>query len=111
MSARPARGPHHPAVSEIELPIVLHTVGDPTRFAIVRLLGERHSLACGQIAEALGLPLSTCSYHVRLLREAGLTGTEADGTEHSISLRRAELDERFPGLFSVLLGEQPPADS
>ncbi len=46
--------------------------------------------------------MSTCSYHLRLLREAGLTRTRAEGTQRFISLRRDDLEERFPGLLGVL---------
>ena len=58
---------------------------------------------CNQLQEALGLPASTCSYHLRLLREAGVTRTRAEGTERFTSLRRDDLDARFPGLVDVLL--------
>ena len=36
------------------------------------------------------------------LREAGITRTQAKGTERLITLRRDDLDERFPGLVDVL---------
>jgi len=62
--------------------------------------GRDHN--CGQLAEALGLPASTASYHMRLLRESGVTRTRAEGTHRVISLRRDDLDERFPGLVEVL---------
>ena len=61
---------------------------------------------CGQISEAMGLPTSTCSYHLRLLREAGLTRTRPAGTERRISLRRGDLEQRFPGLVEVLVGAE-----
>jgi DNA-binding transcriptional ArsR family regulator len=50
------------------------------------------------------LPTSTGSYHLRLLREAGITRTRAEGTERHISLRRDDLDERFPGLLDAVIG-------
>ena len=50
----------------------------------------------------MGLPVSTCSYHLRLLREAGVTRTRAEGTQRFISLRRDDLEDRFPGLIEVL---------
>ena len=48
------------------------------------------------------MPASTGSYHLRLLREAGVTRTRADGTLRLISLRREDLESRFPGLVDVL---------
>lgn len=94
---------HHPAASELDLPLILRTVGDPLRLAIVRELSDGKEKPCNRLQDALGLPASTCSYHLRLLREAGLTRTRAEGTERFTSLRRDDLDARFPGLVDVLL--------
>ena len=82
----------------------MRTVGEPLRLEIVRLLADDRPRACSDLADALGLPASTCSYHLRLLREAGVTRTRADGTQRFISLRRDDLEERFPGLVGVLTG-------
>ena len=94
---------HHPAASELDLANILRTVGDPLRLAIVRELRSGDEKPCNQLQDALGLPASTCSYHLRLLREAGVTRTRAEGTERCTSLRRDDLDARFPGLVDVLL--------
>jgi hypothetical protein len=37
------------------------------------------------------------------LREAGVTRTEISGTSRLISLRRDDLDQRFPGLLDSIL--------
>jgi hypothetical protein len=39
-----------------------------------------------------------------VLREAGVTLTEPTGTQRVVSLRRADLDGRFPGLLDAVLG-------
>jgi DNA-binding transcriptional ArsR family regulator len=93
----------HPATSEIDLATVLRTTGDPLRLGIVRLLDGEGELTCGEISERIGLPTSTCSYHLRLLREAGVTRSTPAGTERRITLRAADLDARFPGLLAVLV--------
>lgn len=103
--AAPAQTPDripHPPASALDLATILRTMGDPLRLEIVRLLraGER---PCGELSEILQIPASTGSYHLRLLREAGVTRTRAEGTSRVISLRRDDLDERFPGLLDVLL--------
>ena len=94
----------HPATDEIELSELLSAVGDPIRLALVRLLASEGELTCGQITDELGLPVSTCSYHLRLLREAGAIRTRPEGTTRHMSLRRDDLERRFPGLVSVLTG-------
>jgi DNA-binding transcriptional ArsR family regulator len=92
----------HPAAEAIELATVMRTVGDPLRLEIVRLLADGGERSCNDLQAALGLPASTGSYHLRLLREAGVTRTRAAGTQRMISLRRDDLDRRFPGLVDVL---------
>jgi DNA-binding transcriptional ArsR family regulator len=69
---------------------------------MVRVLGDGEEWLCGDLGKRLGLPASTCSYHVRLLREAGLTRTRAAGTQRLISLRRDDLERRFPGLVELI---------
>ncbi len=44
------------------------------------------------------MPVSTCSHHLKLLRETGVARTRASGTERFMSVRREDLDQRFPGL-------------
>ncbi len=92
----------HPASDAFDLATIMRTLGDPVRLEIVRLLSDGRPRACGELSTALGMPASTGSYHLRLLREAGITRTRADGTVRHITLRRADLDERFPGLVDVL---------
>jgi DNA-binding transcriptional ArsR family regulator len=93
----------HPAVSALDLATIMRTLGDPLRLEIVRLLADGPR-GCGELARDLGIPVSTGSYHLRLLREAGVTRTRAEGTQRIISLRSDDLDARFPGLVDVLTG-------
>ena len=65
------------------------------------LVGEEGELLCGDIYDRLGLPASTGSYHTKLLREAGITRARAAGTQRLITLRRDDLESRFPGLEHV----------
>ena len=92
----------HPETAAIDLATIMRTVGDPVRLAIVRELRDGRERACGDLQAALGIPASTGSYHLRLLREAGVTRTRAEGTTRWISLRREDLESRFPGLVAVL---------
>jgi DNA-binding transcriptional ArsR family regulator len=99
----PVREIRHPAVAELDLATILRTAGDPVRLAVVRLLADGRERTCTELREALEMPASTLSYHVRLLREAGITRSRPAGTERHVSLRRDDLDQRFPGLLDVLV--------
>jgi DNA-binding transcriptional ArsR family regulator len=98
---RPEKIPH-PDVEALDLATIMRTVGDPVRLAIVRELADGREQACSTLQARLGIPASTGSYHLRLLREAGVTRTRAEGTSRLISLRRDDLEVRFPGLVDVL---------
>ena len=74
---------------------------------IVRLLADGGELYCTEIQERLDMPVSTCSYHLRLLREAGITHARASGTVRYVSLRGDDLAARFPGLLDALEADAP----
>jgi DNA-binding transcriptional ArsR family regulator len=92
----------HPDTAALDLATIMRTVGDPVRLAIVRELRDGRERACGELQDVLGIPASTGSYHLRLLREAGVTRTRCEGTTRWISLRRDDVEARFPGLVDVL---------
>jgi DNA-binding transcriptional ArsR family regulator len=95
----------HPPTESLDLATVMRALGDPVRLEVVRLLGDGRPRLCGEIYAILGVPSSTGSYHLRTLREAGITRARPAGTQRYISLRREDLDGRFPGLVAVLVGE------
>jgi DNA-binding transcriptional ArsR family regulator len=92
----------HPPAEALELPTVLHALSDPIRLQIVRSLADHGACNCGTFA--VPVAKSTLSHHLRVLREAGITLTEPTGTQRVVSLRRGELDDRFPGLLDAVLG-------
>ena len=47
---------------------------------------------------------------MKVLREAGVVRNEPHGRQRLVSLRRAELDEAFPGLLDSVLGADPERD-
>jgi DNA-binding transcriptional ArsR family regulator len=92
----------HPAASALDLATIMRTVGDPLRLDIVRLLADGRERQCSELADALDLPASTASYHLRLLREAGVTRTRVAGVHRLIGLRTDDLEDLFPGLLGVV---------
>ncbi|HEX8065595.1 MAG TPA: winged helix-turn-helix domain-containing protein [Thermoleophilaceae bacterium] len=92
---------HHPRVEELSLPDVLHALSDPVRLEIVRLLGDLEERPCSAVEAKVAK--STLSHHFKVLREAGVTHTRANGTHRLVSLRVDDLEKRFPGLLSSVL--------
>lgn len=94
---------YHPATEDLELPAVLHALSDPQRLQIVSELNlDPTPRSCGSFE--LGVTKSTCTHHFRVLREAGVVAQQPLGTSKLTSLRREDLDERFPGLLDAVLG-------
>jgi DNA-binding transcriptional ArsR family regulator len=98
----------HPPVEELCLPKVLSALADPARLAAVRTLAKVGESACGQIQHDAGLEVSksTMSHHLRILREAGITYSRVQGARRMLTLRREDLDKRFPGLLDAVLNEE-----
>ena len=84
---------------------MLYAFSDPIRLDIVRQLSAVDSLACGHFQ--IGKPKSSLSHHFRVLRESGVLATRREGTALLNSLRRQDLDSRFPGLLKAVIGKGP----
>ena len=89
-----------PAIEAVELAGVLHALSDPARLEIVRGLAADGERQCGTFD--LGLTKATRSHHFKVLREAGLTYTRLEGTARFVTLRRTEIDAKFPGLLDAV---------
>lgn len=93
---------YHPPREDLELPGVLHALSDPQRLRIVRELSrDPEPRPCGSFL--LDVSKSTKTHHFRVLREAGIVAQQEVGTSKLTSLRREDLDERFPGLLDAVL--------
>ncbi|MFD5721745.1 ArsR/SmtB family transcription factor [Streptomyces sp. NPDC127036] len=90
-----------PANDEITLPRVLGALSDPTRLGIARVLADGNEHGWGELRAPIAK--STLSHHLKVLRESGVTQTRQDGTRCFVTLRRRDLDARFPGLLTALL--------
>ena len=117
----PAASDTSPAAPQ---PLVLRTpahfkaLGHPVRHRIVNVLRQRPA-TLGQLASAMGLAKGTISFHVRVLREAGLVrvaGTRhvRGGTEQYFALVsagfRVHEDTGSGFLLQAALAEMLPAD-
>jgi DNA-binding transcriptional ArsR family regulator len=98
----------HPPAEELSLPKVLAALADPARLATVRTLALVGESSCNQIRQDAGLEVSksTMSHHLRILREAGITHSRIQGARRLLTLRREDLDTRFPGLLHVILQDE-----
>ena len=99
-----ARDLPHPDLASVEMSTVLFALSDEDRLELVRTLAEQGPLTVAQCqAQGPGVPKSTFSHHLKTLRESGLIRNEPSGRRRTVTLRRAEVDQRFPGLLDAVL--------
>lgn len=93
----------HPDADQITLSGVLAALGDETRLAIVGHLSRCVSggMTCGQFTDLASK--TAISYHVSKLREAGVVNVVPEGTRRVVTLRRDDLDARFPGFLDSII--------
>ena len=101
------RTPAHPLPEQFTLATVLHALSDPVRLQIVRELRDGAERPCGQLH--VPVTKSTLSHHLKVLRDAGVTRTRAEGVQRLVSLRRDEVDQQFPGLLRCVFEHDPRA--
>ena len=102
--ATTARIFEHPDLDDVALTTVLFALSDPARLDLIRQLaatGPQTVAQCHILDPTV--PKSTFSHHLKTLREAGLIRNEPAGRQRTITLRRDEIEARFPGLLAPLL--------
>lgn len=90
-----------PKTADLDLVAVLHALADPVRLDLVRRMAAHGEVPCSP--EHLDVPRSTLSNHWRVLREAGITWTRPEGKARYMTLRREDLEARFPGVLGAIL--------
>ena len=95
-----------PSMDSFDLTTILSALADPTRRELLRLTySHMEPVECAVIARNIDVSPATVSHHWRILREAGLTHTRVQGRARFISVRRDEMEQRFPGLLAAILQE------
>ena len=96
-----AAAQNEPKKADLQLTSVLYALSDVTRLQIVQSLAKTDDIACGYFD--IQMPKSSLSHHFRALRTAGVITTRKEGTALLNRLRKADLEERFPGLLASVL--------
>ncbi|MFG1604430.1 ArsR/SmtB family transcription factor [Actinoplanes sp. NPDC049265] len=94
---------------EAEVVEVLRALADPIRLRIVQVLADGAAHFKGDEDWGCSVHKSTLSHHFKILEQAGITQTTIVGRQHTIRLRRADLESRFPGLIDAALRRPPLA--
>ncbi len=91
----------HPGREELSVVAVLEALASPVRLRILERLAAGEALTCSTVLP--DVPPSSASHHWRVLREAGVLYAQREGRIILHTLRRDDLDGRFPGLLDAVL--------
>src|SRR5436305_11176433 len=97
---------NEPKKADLQLTAVLYALSDETRLQIVQSLAQTEEIACSYFD--IHMPKSSLSHHFRVLRSSGVITTRKEGTALLNRLRRADLEERFPGVLDAVLEAMEP---
>lgn len=106
------------AEKEIDIGLVFHALGDPTRRALLDLLRERPQ-SVTKLAGPLGISLTAVGQHLEILEACGLVATEKvgrvrtcriaseglDALEKWVRAHRTEWERRMDGIAMILAEE------
>ncbi|PWM37445.1 MAG: ArsR family transcriptional regulator [Clostridiales bacterium] len=80
---------------------MIHSITEPTRFRILRLLFEHH-YCVRALAKKLDISESAVSQHMRILRECGIVHGEKMGYQVHYRIERERLTRLFDGMAERL---------
>lgn len=82
---------------------IFKALADESRLAIIRALHEHHNeLAYASLSDQLNLGKSTISYHIKIMREAGLVTLTRQGQSKQVALNQVVFDGVLPGFLQTL---------
>lgn len=94
----------HPGRDQIRIEDVLSALGNRLRLDAVRVLDAGGEHNCTSVLNVLGVTAkSTMTHHWRVLRDSGVIWQHPSGRENMLTLRREDLDARYPGLLTAIL--------
>ncbi|GAB2606761.1 helix-turn-helix domain-containing protein [Kribbella endophytica] len=92
-----------PSPDALTLETVMGALSDPLRMTVARKLlldSEAYDHPCGWFG--FDRPKSSLTHHFKVLREAGVIHQRQYGLERRSRLRTEDLEQRFPGLTSLI---------
>jgi ArsR family transcriptional regulator len=93
-------------IDDDEIVRALKALADPMRFRMVQEIAAAGELSCGEVAERFDVTQPTISHHLKILADAGLLLSRAEGKHHYTSVNQALL-----GRIARLLPSRLSADA
>ena len=87
--------------------LLFKALQDETRRQILQML-KKKDLTAGQIADAFSISKPSISYHLDLLKQAGLISSKKEGQFTRYTLETTVLDEALGWIIDILSSEKKP---
>ena len=97
-------------VTERELKLLCRALGDVMRLRIIRRVADEREVSVTELADKLIISQPLASWHLRILRRAGIISTRKDGRQVYCSLdrnRMGEFREAIGALIEPTTGKEP----
>ena len=97
-------------MTERELKLLCRALGDVMRLRIIRRLADEAEVSVSDLADGLIISQPLASWHLRILRRAGIISTRKDGRQVYCSLDRArfaEFQKAVGDLIEPTKGKEP----
>jgi ArsR family transcriptional regulator, arsenate/arsenite/antimonite-responsive transcriptional repressor len=97
-------------MTERELKLLCRALGDVMRLRVIRRLADEREISVTDLADRLIISQPLASWHLRILRRAGLISTRKDGRQVYCSLDRArvaEFQDAIGDLIEPTTGKEP----
>jgi DNA-binding transcriptional ArsR family regulator len=89
---------------------IFSALSDPVRWSIIAQAAQVDELACMTLESTLRVAKPTISYHVKILRNAGLINTRKEGRNYYYSLRRDVIEDLMDRLWELAPTPRAVAD-
>lgn len=101
----------HPTPEDMDIGRIFAALADPIRRRVVLALAAKPNEIRDCSSFELPVTKATRTHHFRILRESGLLRQVDLGNSRTNQLRIKELEQRFPGLMTLILAEAGKAES